>query len=138
MKQLGFTLIELMIVVAIIAVLTAIALPAYQDYVARAQVGEGLSLSSGAKEAIATYYSDHGHFPPNNTAAGMADPTSVLGKYVSSVSVDGSGSIAVVFASSASNKIAGQTLTLQATDRSGSVSWTCGGLDPRYLPTSCR
>jgi len=138
MKQTGFTLIELMIVVAIIAVLAAIALPAYQDYVARAQVAEGLSLSSGAKEAIATYYSDHGQFPQDNAAAGMAGPTSVLGKYVSSVSVDNTGSIAVVFASSASSKISGQTLTLQATDRLGSVSWACGGLDSRYLPSSCR
>lgn len=138
MKQRGFTLIEVMIVVAIIAILAAIALPAYQDYVARAQVAEGLSLSTGAKEAIATYYSDHGQFPADNAAAGMARPASVSGTYVASVSVESTGSITVAFASSASGKIAGQTLTLQATDRSGSVSWACGGLDQRYLPASCR
>lgn len=138
MKQRGFTLIELMIVVAIIAILAAIATPAYLDYVARGQVAEGLSLSSSAKEAIATYYSDHGQFPADNLAAGMAAPASLRGKYVRSVAVDNTGSISVVFASSASPKIAGRSLVLTAHDTNGAVNWSCSGLDGRYVPSSCR
>ncbi|HCV95855.1 Fimbrial protein precursor [compost metagenome] len=138
MRQRGFTLIELMIVVAIIAILAAIALPAYQDYVARAQVAEGFSLSTGAKEAIATYYSDHGQFPADNLAAGMAPPASVSGNYVRSVTVGTRGAIDVEFSGSASAKIAGQILTLAATDSNGSINWSCGGLEGKYLPSSCR
>lgn len=134
----GFTLIELMIVVAIIAVLAAIALPAYQDYVARAQVAEGLGLSTGAKLAIATYYADRGSFPADNGTAGMARPASISGRNVRSVTVDNTGAIIVAFSSSASAKLHGRMLTLTANDNDGSLSWACGGLDPKYLPSSCR
>lgn len=134
----GFTLIELMIVVAIIAILAAIALPAYQDYVARGQVSEGLMLSTGAKEAVAVYYSDYGVFPADNAEGGMAAPGSINGRYVRSVTVDGMGNIAVAFSGTASSKLNGQTLTLTAADVGGSLRWSCGGLDVRYLPSSCR
>lgn len=137
-SQAGFTLIELMIVVAIIAILAAIALPAYQDFVARAQVAEGFSLATGAKEAITSYYSDHGSFPADNQAAGMAPPTSVAGKYVTSVTVDPSGSIHVLFSGSANAKISGEILAMQVTDRNGSLTWSCSGLPGRYMPSSCR
>ena len=137
-KAAGFTLIELMIVVAIIAILAAIAIPAYQDYVARAQVSEGFSLATGAKAAIADYFGDHGGYPTNNADAGMANPASISGKYVASVTVDNTGSIAVIFSASASAKISGQTLALQATDTNGSLTWQCGGLDDKYMPASCR
>lgn len=137
-RESGFTLIELMIVIAIIAVLAAIALPAYQDYVARAQVAEGMGLSTGAKLAIATYYGDRGRFPANNTVAGMALPTSISGRNVRSVTIDDTGTISVAFSSSASAKLHGQVLTLQANDNDGSLSWECGGLAPKYLPSSCR
>ena len=137
-KATGFTLIELMIVVAIIAIVAAIALPAYQDYVARAQVTEGFSLATGAKAAIADYFGDHGSYPSDNLEAGMAVPNSISGKYVSSVTVDNTGSIAVLFATSASAKISGQTLALQATDSNGSLTWQCGGLEEKYMPASCR
>ncbi|TWI02881.1 type IV pilus assembly protein PilA [Luteimonas cucumeris] len=134
----GFTLIELMIVIAIIAILAAIALPAYQDYVARSQVSEGLSLATGAKEAIAGYYGDKGQFPTDNHTAGMALSGSISGNYVRSVSIDNAGLITVIFGSSASAKISGQSLTMQVTERNGSLSWQCGGLPGKYMPSSCR
>ena len=92
--QKGFTLIELMIVVAIIAILAAIALPAYQDYVARSQVSEAMSLSSGAKTAVAEYYADRGAWPTSNTQAGLTpNSASINGKYVASVGVGANGVI---------------------------------------------
>ena len=85
-KQQGFTLIELMIVIAIIGILAAIAIPAYQDYTIRAQVSEGLNLSGGAKAAVTEYFQDRGTMPTNNTDAGLSTPaTQIAGKYVSSV-----------------------------------------------------
>lgn len=134
----GFTLIELMIVIAIIAILAALALPAYQDYVARGQVAEGFNLSTAGREAIATHYADTGLFPIDNIAAGMAAPGSISGRYVRSVTVDNTGTISVVFSNTASAKISGQTLLMTATDNSGSILWSCGGLDPKYMPSSCR
>ena len=83
----GFTLIELMIVVAIIAILAAIALPAYQDYLIRSQVSEGAVLSDGAKTAMAEFYSNKGYFPPANSSAGLATNVSIVGKYVSQVDI---------------------------------------------------
>lgn len=134
----GFTLIELMIVAAIIAILAAIAIPAYQDYIARSQVAEGFSLATGAKDAIAIYYSDHGVFPSSNQQAGMSAPASISGKYVSSVTVGNGGVIEVLFSATANAKISGRTLTVQLSDNNGSLAWACQGLPDRYLPNSCR
>ncbi|EPI7530468.1 pilin [Neisseria gonorrhoeae] len=85
--QKGFTLIELMIVIAIVGILAAVALPAYQDYTARAQVSEAILLAEGQKSAVTEYYLNNGIWPENNGAAGVASPTDIKGKYVKSVTV---------------------------------------------------
>ncbi|EPI8069595.1 pilin, partial [Neisseria gonorrhoeae] len=85
--QKGFTLIELMIVIAIVGILAAVALPAYQDYTARAQVSEAILLAEGQKSAVTEYYLNNGEWPENNTSAGVANPTEIKGKYVKSVTV---------------------------------------------------
>ena len=143
MKHKGFTLIELMIVVAIIGILAAVAIPQYQNYVARAQVAEALSLASGAKTAVAEYYMTTGSYPAGNEAAGLA--TAISGKYVYSVEIfsDEALMIRVVFSSDAHTKIADGMLTLEPTDHEGSISWACYGDQgspdvTKYLPSSCK
>jgi type IV pilus assembly protein PilA len=136
----GFTLIELMIVVAIIAILAAIAIPAYQDYLIRAQVTEGLSLASGAKSAVWDYVSNTGEYPPNNQSAGLAPQTDIRGNYVSSVDV-AHGAITVAFQGSKANMaIRSALLVLSPTTVGGSILWTCtpSTVDGKYLPSSCR
>jgi type IV pilus assembly protein PilA len=139
--QQGFTLIELMIVVAIIGILAAIAIPAYQDYTIRAQVSEGLSLSDGAKTAVAEFYDNHGHFPISNDSAGLATATQITGKYVTQVNA-ANGPIVVTYGNEANNKIQGGTLTLSPITATGSMKWTCKGdqtkVVNKYLPSSCR
>ncbi len=143
-KQQGFTLIELMIVVAIIGILAAIAIPAYQDYTIRAQVSEGLSLSSGGKAAVAEFFQDAGTWPANNAAAGLEVSTNISGKYVTQVAVTaagGNGVITVTYGNDANTNIAGDSLTLTAQDNVGSVEWVCAngaGLLPKWLPAACR
>jgi len=145
--QKGFTLIELMIVVAIIAILAAIAIPAYQDYLIRTQVSEGAVLADGAKTAIAEYYSNTGSFPPSNVSAGLAPAANILGKYVISVgtgATDGAsaGMIKVTYGGQANAAISGKFFGLSAITHGGSISWNCKNATTnvavKYLPTSCR
>jgi type IV pilus assembly protein PilA len=140
----GFTLIELMIVVAIIAILAAIALPAYQDYVARSQVSEAASLASGAKTAVAEQYANVGDFALiTNATAGMATASSIKGKYVASVTV-AAGKITVAMGTGASAKINTSSLGYSPVDNGGSISWSCKGttagttIASKYLPSACR
>ncbi|MCO6442367.1 MAG: pilin [Nitrococcus mobilis] len=139
--QQGFTLIELMIVVAIIGILAAIAIPAYQDYTIRAQVSEGLSLADGAKTALAEFYNNTGRYPTNNASAGLASATSIEGNYVSQVGVNG-GVITVTYSGpSVNSNIKGNTLLLSASaSGGGSMAWTCKSstLASKYVPTNCR
>ncbi|HGH6530793.1 TPA: pilin [Neisseria meningitidis] len=125
--QKGFTLIELMIVIAIVGILAAVALPAYQDYTARAQVSEAILLAEGQKSAVTEYYLNHGIWPSDNSAAGVASsPSDIKGKYVQSVTV-ANGVITAQMASSNVNKeIQGKKLSLWAKRQNGSVKWFCG------------
>ncbi|HHY5208707.1 TPA: pilin [Neisseria meningitidis] len=124
--QKGFTLIELMIVIAIVGILAAVALPAYQDYTARAQVSEAILLAEGQKSAVTEYYLNHGEWPANNSSAGVATSADIKGKYVQSVTV-ANGVVTAQMASSGVNKeIQGKKLSLWAKRQDGSVKWFCG------------
>ena len=145
--QQGFTLIELMIVVAIIGILAAIAIPAYQNYTIRAQVSEGLSLADGAKTAMAEYYTNHGSWPTTNADAGLAKNESITGNYVSKVDVGAtSGQIQITYSDASPQKantaINGDVLVLSAIPTGGSINWICGGknttVPKQYLPSSCQ
>jgi len=138
--QQGFTLIELMIVVAIIGILAAIAIPAYQDYTIRSQVSEGLSLMGGAKNAVADFWAEKGTFPGSNASAGVTAAASITGNYVTGVAVGANGVITATYGNDANAKIANDTLDLTPNDAGGSVEWTCSStsLLDKYLPRSCR
>ncbi|MDP5208999.1 pilin [Microbulbifer sp. 2205BS26-8] len=140
-KQQGFTLIELMIVVAIIGILAAVALPAYQDYTKRSHVSEGLALASGAKAAVQEYYSSQGAWPATNSAAGLDSAAKIKGNAATSLTVGANGVISVTF----NSKVAGtsaNTLQLVPTDEGGSIAWACSGsgttINDKYLPARCR
>jgi len=137
--QKGFTLIELMIVVAIIAILAAIAIPAYQDYLIRAQVSEGAVLTGGAQTAFSEYFSNHGTMPTTNLAAGIAKSSSITGKYVTGVAI-ASSVITATFGGQANKAIANATFVLSPVVNVGSISWTCtkSTVNTKYLPSSCR
>ncbi|MBC8881914.1 MULTISPECIES: pilin [Pseudomonas] len=139
-SQKGFTLIELMIVVAIVGILAAVALPAYQDYTVRAQVAELIGLTDGAKVAVTENYQSTGAFPASNQAAGYGGAT---GRYTTSVVIGANGLItATADAVNSNPAIRGLTITLTpavAAAGNNVVTWTCGGtIDQRFRPTSCR
>ncbi|EMU0352862.1 pilin, partial [Neisseria gonorrhoeae] len=124
--QKGFTLIELMIVIAIVGILAAVALPAYQDYTARAQVSEAILLAEGQKSAVTEYYLNHGIWPKDNTSAGVASASDIKGKYVQSVTVTNGVVTAKMLSSGVNNEIQGKRLSLWAKREDGSVKWFCG------------
>jgi len=135
--QQGFTLIELMIVVAIIGILASIALPAYEDYTKRTRVAEGIVLASAAKTAVSSYYSSNASMPDNNEQAGLATATGYSGGSVSSISIIGSGVIEITYKV---NVEAGATLRYSPNTSSAGVEWDCttGTLLVKYRPSVCR
>jgi type IV pilus assembly protein PilA len=142
--QKGFTLIELMIVVAIIAILAAIAIPAYQNYLIRAQVSEGASLADADQTAMAEYFQNTNSFSTNTTSVGVPGSGSVTGKYVTSVDIGTKGKVSVTFGGTQVNSnISGDKLVFSAITTNGTISWSCtsaGGsnIPAKYLPTTCR
>ncbi|HGG8251846.1 TPA: pilin [Neisseria meningitidis] len=155
--QKGFTLIELMIVIAIVGILAAVALPAYQDYTARAQVSEAILLAEGQKSAVTEYYLNHGEWPANNSSAGVASASDIKGKYVQSVEVAKGVITATMLSSGVNKEIQGKKLSLWAKRQDGSVKWFCGQpvkrnnakaddvtadsdkqIDTKHLPSNCR
>ncbi|OOG95565.1 prepilin-type N-terminal cleavage/methylation domain-containing protein [Neisseria meningitidis] len=159
--QKGFTLIELMIVIAIVGILAAVALPAYQDYTARAQVSEAILLAEGQKSAVTEYYLNHGIWPKNNTSAGVAStPSDIKGKYVKEVTVANGVITATMLSSGVNNEIKDKKLSLWAKRQDGSVKWFCGqpvqrndtakddtikaatdtttNINTKHLPSTCR
>ena len=136
--QKGFTLIELMIVVAIIGILAAIALPAYQDYTARAQATEALTATAGLRADIAVYLYENGDLGGVDSDAAVADNvTNLSGRYFSGVTVaDTTGLITVTFDDGVHS---GGTMTIEPqTTGTQITNWECGSLDNKYLPSACR
>ncbi|EMT8685436.1 pilin [Neisseria gonorrhoeae] len=161
--QKGFTLIELMIVIAIVGILAAVALPAYQDYTARAQVSEAILLAEGQKSAVTEYYLNHGEWPKNNDEAGVASSGEIKGKYVESVTVTNGVVTAEMKSDGVNKEIKDKRLSLWAKRQDGSVKWFCGQpvkrddgkakagnddvakddaagkkIDTKHLPSTCR
>ena len=152
--QKGFTLIELMIVVAIIGILAAIAIPAYQDYTIRSQVTEGLNLASDLKAGVGEYYAQNGSYP-TLTNLGIANATDKSGKYVTGITIAAGGSLDVTFGLQSNSKISGKILSIRpAPNANGDLVWVCGNkavpsgasttatnattLVDKYLPAACR
>ncbi len=142
----AFTLIELMIVIAIIGVLAAVAIPAYQDYVTRARVSEGIGLASAAKTAVAEFNASMGRMPTTNVEAGLAVNTQISSVNVASVTVGAGGIITVQYTAASGVQPAASNLVVfrpDTTTSPGSVRWTCNAaagttVAARFLPAVCR
>ena len=153
----GFTLIELMVVVAIIGILAAVAMPAYQDYTVRAKVAEALQLGNELKDEIKQYYDAHHKFPANNGAAGAPKAEHLIGNYVTSIHIE-QGALQITLGNFVPEHMKGKILSIRPLyvkeSPDSPISWVCGGgpipegmmaagenktsLDNRFLPSVCR
>lgn len=138
-KQQGFTLIELMIVVAIIGILAAIAIPAYQDYIARSQVTEAASLAGGLKTRVAEVYSLEGEVAAANSGSnGVPAAADVKGEYVASVTVTDGVIVALFNTTGVAKPLSGESITWTPTESSDNIQWKCTStLEQKFLPKGC-
>jgi len=133
----GFTLIELMIVVAIVGILAAVAIPTYQDYTKRSHVSEGIVIAGGAKASVAEFFASNGTWPTGNASVGLPAATSITGNAVTSILVNQS-QITITYNTKV---ISGNDIVMQASSASiGTITWSCtgGSVEGRYRPYICR
>ena len=140
-KRTGFTLIEMMIVIAIIGILVSTAITLYTNYLIRSQVAEGINLSAGARIAAVEYFHSKGAFADSNGSAGLTAPATIVGGYVTQVELVNGGAVEITMGNRVHADINGAVISLAPSTAGGNVSWDCTGdalLPNKYLPPDCR